>query len=77
MGKEAEVLFESDHSQGNMHGFTGNYLKVCSPYNADLVNQVIRVKLEHLNDTPEYMVKENNFSDIGSSTPAPLGEGEL
>ena len=77
MGKEAEVLFESDHSQGNMHGFTGNYLKVSTPYNADLVNQVIRVKLEHLNETPEYMVKENNFSDIGSSTPAPLGEGEL
>ena len=44
-GKEAGVLFESDNSHGFMHGFTENYIKVKTPFNPELVNQVVPVKL--------------------------------
>ena len=29
-----------------MHGFTDNYIKVKTPFNPDLVNQLIKVKLD-------------------------------
>ena len=44
------VLFESDNSQGFMHGFTENYIKVKTTFNPDVVNQVIKVKLEILGE---------------------------
>lgn len=47
-GMEAKVLFESDNSQGFMHGFTENYIKVKTPFNPKFVNQVVTVKLEDL-----------------------------
>jgi threonylcarbamoyladenosine tRNA methylthiotransferase MtaB len=45
-GMEAKVLFESDNSQGFMHGFTENYIKVKTPFNPAFVNQVVEVKLD-------------------------------
>jgi threonylcarbamoyladenosine tRNA methylthiotransferase MtaB len=53
LGHEAHVLFESDDSNGFMHGFTKNYIKVCTPYNPELANQIKKVKLEQF---------VNNFS---------------
>jgi len=47
-GREVKVLFESDNSQGFMHGFTENYIKVKTPFNPAYVNQVVQVKLENL-----------------------------
>ena len=49
-GRDAMVLFESDNSQGFMHGFTENYIKVKTTFNPDVVNQVIKVKLEILGE---------------------------
>ncbi|MCD4724507.1 MAG: tRNA (N(6)-L-threonylcarbamoyladenosine(37)-C(2))-methylthiotransferase MtaB [Bacteroidales bacterium] len=46
IGTTAFVLFESDNSGGFMHGFTGNYLKVKTPYKKELVNEIIPVQLE-------------------------------
>lgn len=46
IGTKAFVLFESDHSDGFMHGFTGNYLKVKTIYKKELVNKIIEVRLE-------------------------------
>ena len=55
-GYEANVLFESANSDGYMHGFTGNYVRVSTPYRTELVNQIKRVKLEHLGEHLEYIV---------------------
>ena len=50
IGKAAEVLWESDNINSYMHGFTGNYVKVRTPFNAELVNQIIKVKIIKVND---------------------------
>ncbi|MCK5339275.1 MAG: tRNA (N(6)-L-threonylcarbamoyladenosine(37)-C(2))-methylthiotransferase MtaB [Bacteroidales bacterium] len=50
IGSIRPVLFESDNSNGYMHGFTGNYLKVKTSFRADLVNKIISVPLNKLDD---------------------------
>ncbi|MCX6248783.1 MAG: tRNA (N(6)-L-threonylcarbamoyladenosine(37)-C(2))-methylthiotransferase MtaB [Bacteroidetes bacterium] len=45
-GLTKSVLFESDNSGGFMHGFTENYIKVKTPYDENLVNQIVSVKLD-------------------------------
>ena len=39
------VLFESDEADGFMFGFTENYIKVKTPYIAELVNKIVKVRL--------------------------------
>jgi threonylcarbamoyladenosine tRNA methylthiotransferase MtaB len=46
LGKDAEVLFEADHKQGFMHGFTANYVKVKVKYDPILVNDLKVIKLD-------------------------------
>ena len=43
-----EVLFEADNKGGYMHGFTPNYIKVKTPYNVHLVNQIHACELEKI-----------------------------
>lgn len=50
IGKTAEVLWESDNVNGYMHGFTGNYVKVRTPFDASLINQITNVKITKVND---------------------------
>jgi threonylcarbamoyladenosine tRNA methylthiotransferase MtaB len=50
IGSKRKVLFESDNSGGFMHGFTGNYLKVKTKYDASLINQIVEVELDVLTD---------------------------
>ncbi len=50
IGKSAEVLWESDNIKGLMHGFTGNYVKVCTPFDASLINKITTVKIIKLNE---------------------------
>ncbi len=45
IGKRAVVLLEHTRKGKHMHGFTGNYIKVETPYNAGLVNQPCEVML--------------------------------
>jgi hypothetical protein len=68
MGQESDVLFESDNSNGFMHGFTGNYIKVSTPFDPGLANQIKKVKLENLNDDMTYIVKKE---DLFGLTPRP------
>jgi threonylcarbamoyladenosine tRNA methylthiotransferase MtaB len=48
LGETRCVLFESDNKDGFMHGFTDNYIKVKTPYNAALINQLKEVSLKEL-----------------------------
>jgi len=49
-GSEVRVLFESDNSQGFMHGFSENYLKVKTRFDPGLINQVRTVRIENLTE---------------------------
>lgn len=48
MGENRIVLFESDNKEGFMHGFTDNYIKVKTPYDLSLTNQLMNVTLKEL-----------------------------
>ncbi len=50
VGKTYKVLFEADHKNGMMHGFTENYIKVKTAYDPSLINQIINVKLNEIDD---------------------------
>jgi len=50
IGKTGSVLWESDNIKGFMHGFTENYVKVRTPYQADLINQITKVKIVAVNN---------------------------
>lgn len=49
IGKKAMVLFEDFNDNGLMYGFTPNYIKVETPFNKNLSNKIIEVKLEQIN----------------------------
>jgi threonylcarbamoyladenosine tRNA methylthiotransferase MtaB len=44
----AQVLFEADHKEGFMHGFTPNYVKVKLPYDPLLINELKTVSLDFI-----------------------------
>jgi threonylcarbamoyladenosine tRNA methylthiotransferase MtaB len=48
LGETRTVLFEGDNKGGFMHGFTDNYIKVKTPYDPSLVNQLVNVTLLEL-----------------------------
>lgn len=50
IGKTEKVLWESDNIKGFMHGFTGNYVKVSTPFKKELINQITSVKIISVND---------------------------
>lgn len=48
IGKSFTALLEDDVENGMMHGFTENYLRVNVPYDQNLVNKLVKVRLENL-----------------------------
>ncbi|MBD3749308.1 MAG: tRNA (N(6)-L-threonylcarbamoyladenosine(37)-C(2))-methylthiotransferase MtaB [Sphingobacteriales bacterium] len=58
LGKTEEVLFEADHKEGFMHGFTKNYVKVKVKYDPVLVNELKQVKLDQILPEGEVSVLE-------------------
>lgn len=48
LGKWRTVLFEQEEDEGKMYGFTENYLKVESNFDASLVNQLVPVQMDQL-----------------------------
>jgi threonylcarbamoyladenosine tRNA methylthiotransferase MtaB len=61
VGKEFDVLWESEVKDGKMFGFTRNYVKVGVPYNPSLVNKIVPVKVvgvENLVAIGEIVVEE-------------------
>ena len=57
-GNAADVLFEGDHKNGLMHGFTRNYIKVKTSYDPLLVNEVIHVKLIAVSSDGDMEIEE-------------------
>jgi threonylcarbamoyladenosine tRNA methylthiotransferase MtaB len=51
------VLFEAKNENGKMYGFSRNYLKVETIYNAELINKLVSVKLEKMNGKACYVAK--------------------
>lgn len=52
------VLFEGDVKDGYMHGFSRNYVKVRTPYDPLLVNEIVPVRLSHITDEGEVEAAE-------------------
>lgn len=48
LATERDVLFESSDKQGLMYGYTDNYLRVCAPYDTEVINTIRRVKLDEI-----------------------------
>ena len=48
LGKEFDVLFEAEKEEGDMFGFTSNYIKAKIPYDESLVNQIRKVRLKKI-----------------------------
>jgi len=49
LGREYTVLFENDIEDGQMHGFTENYIRVAAKYDPVLINEMKKVSLSHIN----------------------------
>lgn len=58
LGKEGEVLFESDEKNGLMHGFTPNYVKVETPYDPLLVNELREVRLTEISENNHVKIEQ-------------------
>ncbi len=48
IGSERTVLFEAEEEEGMMYGFTENYVKVKTPFQAELVNNFRKVRLTNI-----------------------------
>lgn len=49
LGEQMEVLIEGDNKNGMMHGFSPNYVKVSTPYDPVLVNEIVKAELLEIN----------------------------
>ncbi len=50
IGTENTVLFENDVENGQMHGFTNNYIRATAKYDPLLINELKKVRLTTLNE---------------------------
>ncbi|WP_291860527.1 tRNA (N(6)-L-threonylcarbamoyladenosine(37)-C(2))-methylthiotransferase MtaB [Marinilabilia sp.] len=65
----AKVLFEEHSTDGTMHGFTENYLRVECPFNEKLANRIVEVRLKTLSphsgnmtiEIPENIIEKEDF----------------
>ncbi len=57
LGRTEDVLFESDIKDGYMHGFSRNYVKVRTPYDPLLVNELLSVRLQDIAETGDVNVE--------------------
>lgn len=49
IGKTGEVLFEDEVQNGQMLGFTGNYVRVAVKYDPLLINETKEIRYDHIN----------------------------
>src|SRR5690606_17790710 len=56
LGKQTEILIEGDNKNGMMHGFSPNYVKVSTPYDPVLVNELVKAELLEINANGEVEV---------------------
>src|SRR3569833_1169305 len=60
LGKTDEVLFEGDIKDGFMHGFTRNYVKVRTPYDPLLINELKSVHLTKISPDCDVEITESD-----------------
>lgn len=60
LGKTAEILFEADHKDGYMHGFSRNYVKVRSPYDPLMINEIRMVSLDDIAPNGDVNITERS-----------------
>lgn len=48
LGRTSKVLFENDVEGGKIHGFTENYVRVCTQYDPLLINEIKKVRLSSI-----------------------------
>lgn len=58
IGRTAEVLFESDHKNGYMHGFSRNYVKVKALYDPLMINEIRSIKFENISSDGDMEISE-------------------
>jgi threonylcarbamoyladenosine tRNA methylthiotransferase MtaB len=59
IGTTRSVLFENDIENGNMHGFTENYIRVTAKYDPVLINELKTLNLVRINENMLMEVEEN------------------
>ena len=57
LGETGDVLFEGDIKDGYMHGFSRNYVKVRTPYDPLLVNELVPVRFVEIAENGEMDVE--------------------
>jgi threonylcarbamoyladenosine tRNA methylthiotransferase MtaB len=50
IGKELEVLFETENHFGTMRGFSSNYVRVNTVYDSNLTNEIVKVSISGIVD---------------------------
>ena len=58
LGQIGEVLFEGDIKDGYMHGFSKNYVKVRTPYDPLMVNEIVSVKYISISENGDVDIEE-------------------
>lgn len=58
LGTERTVLFEDEVVDGNMQGFTENYVRVTAKYDPLLINEIKRLQLTEINAEGQVEVRE-------------------
>jgi threonylcarbamoyladenosine tRNA methylthiotransferase MtaB len=48
VGKTKKVLFEQEENEGFLYGFTENYVKVKTPFDEKLINQIVSIELTEI-----------------------------
>ncbi|MBC7743928.1 MAG: tRNA (N(6)-L-threonylcarbamoyladenosine(37)-C(2))-methylthiotransferase MtaB [Flavobacterium sp.] len=63
-GKNSEILFEGDHKGGFMHGFSKNYIKVKTPYDPLMVNELVKAKFVQVDAEGDMEIEEHTKAFI-------------
>lgn len=50
IGKNLKVLFEAENHNGYLEGFASNYARVATPYDANLINKLVDVRIDRVED---------------------------
>ncbi len=48
IGQTKKVLFEQEENEGFLYGFTENYVKVKTPFNPELINQIVPIEITEI-----------------------------
>ncbi|HLG32811.1 MAG TPA: tRNA (N(6)-L-threonylcarbamoyladenosine(37)-C(2))-methylthiotransferase MtaB [Ignavibacteriaceae bacterium] len=63
LGKELDVLFESENVKNSMLGFSSNYVRICNDYDEEFTNKLTKVEIKGIENGMCY----GNILDIKNS----------